>query len=590
MYIHKKTNGHTVSIRAVLLTVILTFSNILHAQANVLPAKLDRAIRDGNATKASELCSEVAFSAETPAEGARANAIMSILLFLNLDPDAESRAKSIGDFFIGTNNKDEKAAAQILDFLAGKISDRKLYKAIKGCSPDWKATAFIAMYVKTLHDSGIQPAKLNAYVKAYMAISKKMGSNSWGNVWMKRLVKWHNSLQNPLERADGLEKLIVNVREEATAPPIKKQLTTLNKIFNLLLKGDKNSAMTAIKKASAGTEARKSRPYAQILAYLSGELNDTSDIYDSCSKNPELYLMTSLAAFLKNLTNSKPGDLQKNVLLSYLNKYSKNVSKAHQQDATKWKDTVENWKQWCSSNFPDSSELPPLLATHSKAIVDMKQIVAKHSNALKLYNKIRNVRNLNRISMKDFKEERQMYQARPRPASLDFSSNEVKRYIATLPREVQRGEWHRFVYVRTFKANLIQDLNFSQYKGTIRVKDQSSGEKNITSYKAQVIEANENYITIKVGHSKKRLKWSSLPVGQLITFASSYIRNNIGGKNARSNIFSSTTATEKALSKEYRNLALFCDWYEKYNRALMFAKQADALKYDNGTTRQLLLW
>ena len=593
LYIYKHKNGNTVSIRAVLLTVMLVFSSFLRAQTNTLPENLDSAIRDGNVKKASELCSEAAFSAETAAEGARINTIMSILLFLNLDPDAKSRANSIGDFFIGTDDKDEKAAAMILDFLAGKISDRKLYKAIQGNSPDWIATAAIAMYVKTLHDSGIQPAQLNAYVKAYMAASEKLERNSWGNVWRNRLVKWHNSLQNPLNNTDGLEKLIVKVQKEAATGPIKEQLATLNDIINSFLKGNKSSALSAIKRASAEIKADKNKPniqpYAQILDYLSGKTNDSRGMYNSCSKNPDLFLMASIAAFIRNLTTSKPGDLQKNVLLAHLDNYSNNFNNAKQQDAVKWKDTVEKWKQWCSSDFPASDNLPQLFATHSNAIAAVKQRAAEQDKLLKLYYKIKNIRRLNRVSISDFKEERKIFQDRPRPASLTFSSSEVQKYITTLPYELQQSEWRRFAYVKLFKSNLIKDLNFSQYKGNIRIKQRTSRGEKIRSYRAQVTEADEQYITIKIGRSKKRLKWSSFPVEQLITFASSYVKNNIGGKNARSNIFSSREATEKALVKEYRILALFCDWYGKYNEALMYAKQADALKYDKGNTKLLLL-
>ena len=593
MNIYTNKNTNTVLIRAVLLTVILAFSDILHAQTNSLPPKLDSMIRAGNSVKASELCSEAAFSAETAAEGARINTIMSILLFLNLDPDAKSRATSIGDFFVGSDDTDEKAAALILDFLAGKISDRKLYKAIQDSSPDWIATAAIAMYVKTLHSSGIQPPQLNAYVKAYIEASKKLERDSWGNVWKERLAKWHNSLQDPHADIPGLEKLIVKVRKEAAIGPIKKQLATLNKIFNDFLQGNKSSAMSAIKKASYKIKAKKNKPdilpYALILDYLSGKSNNLQGMYKACSNNPDLFIMAAIAAFIRNLTDSTPGDLQKNILIAHLTNYLNNSSNANQKHAIKWKSTVEKWKTWCSSDFPPSSKLPPLLANHSNAIAAMKQKMLKREALLKLYYKIRKIKQLKRVSLSEFKKERHIYQNRPRPDSLTFSSSKVQKYITALPYEVQQSEWRRFAYVKIFKANLIKNLNFSQYKGNISIKQKGADGVNITSYRAQVIEANDKYIKLKIGRSKRSLRWSSFPIAQIITFASSYVNNNIGGRDGRSGIFSSREATEKALVKEYRTLALFCDWYGKYNEALKYAKQADALKYDKGNTRLLLL-
>ena len=278
------------------------------------------------------------------------------------------------------------------------------------------------------------------------------------------------------------------------------------------------------------------------------------------------------------------------MLITYLNNYSNNYSRAHQEGATKWKDTVEKWKQWCSDDFPVSDNLSPILAKHSEAILLAKKRAAERDELLRLYANLRSAQSLRRISIRDFKQERKLYQDRPCPLSFEFSLTDVEKYIRTLPYDLQRGEWLRYAYVKTFKDNLIKDLNFSQYKGNISLKQRTSRGEKIRSYRAQVVDANDKYITLKIGHLKKRIKWSSFPVEQLIIFASSYVKNNIGGQSARRNIFSSREATEKAILKEYRLLAVFCDWYGKYDKALQFAKKVESIKSDKGTITKLLLW
>ena len=136
--------------------------------------------------------------------------------------------------------------------------------------------------------------------------------------------------------------------------------------------------------------------------------------------------------------------------------------------------------------------------------------------------------------------------------------------------------------MKTFKDNMIKNLNFSQYSGTIKLKKKS--------VRGKVLKADSKYITIKSRYGAKKYRWSDLKPEQYITFSESYIKNNIGGKVAgRSNIFSSREATEKVLTKEYRLLAILCDWYGDYPAAFKFGKKADSYSASKGAAHKLLL-
>lgn len=572
-----------------IITLILACFSIsfsVYANKTTLPKALTQAIKDGKTKKANELAAEIVFTAEDTASGARANIVMSILLFLDAEPEASSRAQSIGDFYLDTKDSEEKRALLILKYLGGKSSEKKLLENMQKQPADWKATAVIARYVKILSEEGVNAKKLNACVKEYMELSEKMGKESWGNVWRNRLIRWHNSLQDKMDKGDGLEKLIGQVKDDVLAGPLKGQLISIGNVIELYLKDKKNDASKACRKSLGEIEDKDSdanRGYVAILEYLGGNKKNMQDVYKLTRGNSDLFIIAGISIFTKDLSNSKDGEINKNSLLIHLKNFSNNINNSERQTLLDWKNRVEKWKKWCNEEFPLKAGQEPLLVRHSKVYAEKNKEKLARKSALAIYEKLRSARTIDSVSLNDFTKLRVLFKNRPKPENMDFSIPEIKTYLQSLPFETQQGEWGRVRYMKAFTENMATNLNFTQYTGTIKL--------NSSTIKGQVVSANTDSVTIKVRSRSKKYKWSDIKPEQFIAFTDDFTKYYIGGKSkVKENIFNTKTDRDKALCKNYRQLAIFCDWYGMYQDALQSAKKAEKYKnYDKGSTRRLLL-
>ena len=577
---------HNKILKVFLLGVLLSVINISSTlYGGAISPELYQTVRKGDLKQAETSCAEALFVSEDQAETAKMNVVMSMLLFLDRNPDAVYRSSVIRSFMADPENSDEKSARAILSYLGRKLSGKSLKKELNDSSQSWKATAMAARYIRILNEKGIDPELLNSCIQQYMAISDELDPGDWGNLWKERLILWHNSLQNPDADTSEFEPLIVKVKEDALNGPIKEQLAMLDKILNDMLQNHKLEAGRKIKKAVVALASEKdkagSEAYLKLLNYLGGSTTDVKDVYKATMKQPDLFLMTTIAVFVKKLSDAKPGEIYKTAFLSYLDNFIKNVDNSEQESVQQWKPVVEAWKTWCDDDFPFSTSLKPLLANHSRAIVAKKREEEAQKKLIALYNKLKMCRSFSQVSLSDYKKVRTIFKDRPMPDSMDFSRPEVQTYLSSLPQDVQRGESMRIAYMKTFKDNMIKNLNFSQYSGLIKLKKKS--------IKGKVLKADSKYITVKSRYGTKKYRWSDLKPEQYITFAESYIKNNIGGKVAgRSNIFSSREATEKVLVKEYRLLALLCDWCGDYSAAVKFGKKADSYSMSKNSARKLL--
>ena len=568
----------------VLSLALINISSVLHGEA--ISTKLYQAVQKGDLKQAEVYCAEVLFKSEDHIETAKMNVIMSMLLFLDLNPDAVYRSLVIRDFMKGANSRDEKSARLILLYLGRKLSGELLEKELQGSSPSWKATAMAARYIRILNEKGIAPGLLNRCVQQYMALSDKLEPGDLGRLWKTRLILWHNSLQNPDSDTSKLEPLIVKAKDDALNGPIKQQLGMLDMIIRDMLQNHKLEASRKIKKAfaalGAGKNKSENQAYLKLLNYLGGSAGSTQDVYEASMNQPDLFLMATIAIFVKKLSDAKSGGFYKATLSSYLDSFMKNVENSKEESVQNWKPVVENWKRWCDNDFPYSSSLQPLLATYSRVIAAKKREQENKTKIPAVYSKLKMCRSLNQVSLSDYKKVRAIFKDRPKPVSMDFDAPEFKTYVLSLPPEVQRGEWMRIAYMKKFKKNMIDNLNFSQYTGLIKLKTKS--------IKGKVIEADNQHITIKSRSGTKKYSWGDLSLEQYVVFAESYIKNNIAGKvNGKTNIFSTQDDTEQVMAKEYRLLAVFCDWYGNYSAALKFGKKADSYRVSQGAACKLLL-
>ncbi len=548
--------------------------------------ELNQALTKGNIASAMESCAETLYSTDDPTDFARINVIMSMLLFLNRNPDAVDRASTIRNFMVDPESPDENSAKAVLGYLGKQLSGKMLFEQMKQADPNWQATAFVARYIRILNELGLKPKILNQCIMQYMKIAETLQPDEWGNAWKERLILWHNSLQTKDGEIANFEPLICQVIEDELNGPIKEQLMTINTILNNMLQNRKHEVQRNIKKAfidlGADKDKAENKPYITLLNYLSGKAINIKDVFQSTITQPDFFLMTTIAAFVKTLADTKPGDIYKSLLLSYLDNYETNMKNSTMESVLNWHPGLEKWKNWCSNDFPDSPSLKPLLRTHCKAFaIKNREELAKKAT-IKLYNKLKMVKSLSRVSMAEYKKVRAIFKDRPRPESMSFSSQSMQPYLRTLPSEVKQGEGRRLAYMNSFKKLMASNLSFSQYSGSIKMQ-----KKTI---KGKVTKADINFITIKSSHGTKKYKWGEIKPEQYIIFQESYINNNIGGKvRGKHNIFSSRSATDNVLTKEYRYLAIFCDWYGRYPEAIKFAKKADAFASSKGATRKLLL-
>ena len=542
--------------------------------------ELARLIDAGDTVAAGNICAETVISAENIQDSAMANITIALLSSLDMDPEAAEKAETISMFLADSEDPAEHSAGVILAFLAGKLSSDALNKQLADAPDDFKAVAAVAEYIRIIRDQGVMPTRLNTCVKQYIATTKQLPNGSWPLLWRKRIAVWHNALQGIQDKDAVIEKLVAKVIDDALSAPARKQIDALNSLISMMLQNKQASAIqTKIRKAAEICKGGQVKPFTAILDYLSGKNKSVRTVYKETRSAPEFFLLASVAAFTKELYAAEKGKLQQEMLSAYLDNFTDNAGNTEQKNVLKWKIRVAAWQKWCSTGFHAAPGLEPLLLAHSKAIAEREKEKRLLAERLKLYEKLKNAGSLHKISVNDYKTMRQLFKDRPELPGLNFRDKSLNTYLNHLPFELQQGEWGRIRYLQTFKSNMIKNLVFSQFSGNIKLKK--------GTVKGQVLKADDQYITIKTSR-KKNYKWSEIAPEQYVVFAESYVKNNIGGKvKGRQNIFSSKNATNQAVSKEYRLLAVFCDWYGLYHAALKFAAKAESFN-DKGTTRRIL--
>jgi len=437
--------------------ILTFFFCALLTQAAKPPPALLKAINNADTVSADKLCADIIFSSESPADAAYANAVTSILLYLDINSEAASRAESMSDFFMGSEDKDEEYAGSLLLYLAGKITEKELTEKMKDAPPDWRATSSIAKYVKILN-AGINPMKLNFCAQKYIAASEELEHGSWGRLWKSRLAVWHNSLQDKNDNPEGLEKLIVTRKADAFGGEFRTRIKMLNNLIELRLQDKGAEASTIAKKTLFDLGMAKSklanRPYVLLLESLSGKKKSAADLYKAAKKSPELFLMASIVLFVDNLSSTPDGKINKSYLTVYLDNYLTNIKNSKEIAVSNWKHKVETWKKWCLADFAPSGGLEPLLAKHSTAVVTIGNEKGALKQAALLLEKFKYCKNLNKISVEEFRVERMLFKGRPKPDDFDFAAVNLKTYLLTLPIAAQQGEWGRFRYLKTYKKKL----------------------------------------------------------------------------------------------------------------------------------------
>ncbi len=548
------------------------------------PGSLLESIEKADIESAQEHCADLVFSTEDAGVSARANVVFSILQYLGREKVASSRAESTGMFYKDSEIPEEEAAAKLLLYLGDEIKADELWAYMKKKSPDWRATAAIAGYVKSLNDSGPDPEKLNRYVKEYMDATGQMDAQSWGNIWTSRLATWQTALQKKDVKGD-LEKLIAEEMNVDPSGSLRERVRTLSGIYGLFLAGKRKEALAAAGESLGELESGKggdAEAYSLILKYLSGENIYSQEIYEAAKSNPDMFVMGAVGAFIGEFVLDRDGDIHKSVLAAHLDNYISNSGNAELEEALAWKKRVENWKKWSLAGCPKQDGLAPLLSLHSRAIADKDREKTALSEASELLSSLQSSVSLSEVALDDFKKVRHLFKGRPKPEDFDFESLDIQNHLEGMPFEARQGEWLRYRYMKTFKKKIVDMLDLYEYKGLILLKNKK--------LRGRVVQADKDTITVKTDSSVNKYKWSEFRFEQIPLFVDYYLNSKamrIEGKG--NNIFS--TKIERIREHYSKNLmlAIMCDWYGKYEESLKYGGAAEKYSDDKTAVRKLLL-
>lgn len=522
-------------------------------------AKLDEAVAQ---------CTELIASDADPMTKARVYGMMALTYYLQDCADAAERVQDLYGLCAEDETLDRAALLPALGYLAGTQSAAAMTTALQSATPDWMAFGILCQYVLELRANQDSQA-LHARYREYADAVAMMASTDWVAAWAKRVPHWQQCLQERT-RTLPLEPLIANripdLAKEQDANRrilVARQLAFLaiNGVINHYLENQPEAAIAAARQTFAerpDLAPADATGIDLIFAYLAGDRGITPrELFQSCQANPKVWAIGCIAMFVRDLAVAVPGQLPQAVLLSHLDNFTGNLQSVQDEgDVVVWASHTPLWEQWCTGNFAAMAELPPLLASRSQG----GQALVAGSEASKFTT-------LAGLTPEEFalgREER--YLNRPRPASLEFSSNQLNRYLETTPAELQDLERRRFKVVSAIKPQLVKIFERNPYRGVVVM---NNGTKN-----GAIVRANENILVFKRNERSKhseRILWTDLAFEQYCVFFEHFAKVRLaisaGGES---------TAEDRQFdaANDYLGLALLCDWYGHYAKALEYAQRA----------------
>ncbi len=532
---------------------------------------------------AMEQCSELVFSEDAdPMDRARAVAMLALAYHLQDLPDATDRIGQLQEVCADDDHLDRALLLPVLAFLAGEQPAAAMTAAMDSATPDWQAFGLLCQYVVTVR-ANPDPRVLHGIYRDYADATAIMARGDWAAAWTGRLPQWQRSLQDKQELTP-MEPFVArripdqNREQEAAAQAQAARAATFAAVGRIVEAYLENRTAEAAKQAReaaqglGGLTPPETDAFRKLLAYLGGDRDTSSrDIFQRAQSDPPLWAIACIAMFARDVAAAKDATaLDQVMLLNHLDNFHGNLGHARSEPAVaQWEKQSREWEAWCTGSFAARPGLPPLLASRSGKGAAATPAAASPAPPMSAAapNPAGNFPPLADITPEQFAEGRdERYKGRPRPADLTFDEAQMKRYLASLPAELQEVEGKRAEIVGKIKPHLVHIFARNPYRGEIKLRTRT--RRGIISM------ANENILVFKSTERGKpqRIKWSDLAVDQYAAFLEHFARQRMGASAGQ------IGPEERKLNaaNDYLAMALIMDWYGLYDKALKHAQQAVA--------------
>jgi len=530
---------------------------------------------------AMEQCSELAFSDDASAlERARAVAMLALTYHLQDLPDAADRIGQLREVCADDARLDRPVLLPVLAYLAGEHSAEAMTTALDKATPDWQAFGILCRYVMAAR-ANPDPRALHSLYRDY-ADATVILRGDWAAAWADRITEWQRSLQDrqaispmePFVAARLAERAGQAEASDRSQAANEAAFAAVDAIAKAYLDNRPADAQGLARKASQALDALpapEAEAFRKVFAYLAGDRGITSrDIFQRAQANPRLWSLACVAMFARDVAATKDtAALDQVMLLNHLDNFHANLGQSRDAPSiAAWEAQTRAWEAWCTGNFAARPDLPPLLASRSgkgaaPANANASPSPQATSAALPPAGNFPPIAEVTPEGFAEGRDER--YKARPRPADLTFDDAQLKRYLASLPPELQEVERKRAEIVAKVKPHLVHIFARSPYRGDIRLRTRT--RRGIISM------ANENILVFKSTEKGKpqRIKWSDLAIEQYVAFLEHFARQRLGASAA-----GQISPEERKLNaaNDYLAMALVCDWYEQYDKALRLAQRA----------------
>lgn len=502
-------------------------------------------------------CGKIITTETDPAILSKAYTMLAIGYTLEAEDTARDRC--FGLFDLLPEEVGKTPAAPIIRLLAGDLKRNDLEKKIVDFPQDWKAVAYICMYLSAIRDKE-KINELYSYCKKYQDNIIGLPKDDWAVAWNPRLVKWQTWMQSGKGEQEQLENLIaisgLKPKVKNTEEDQNKRFEAVSGIIKLYLQNQTAKAKEEAVKEKT-TFSATSAPIYTVLDYLSGNnLITPEKIFEQTKTNAAIWALATVAMFAKTLSDAKEPNKQQ--LYYYVDNYNGNYQFFKSiPPIANWKPSIDRWRKWLDSGFKQSDSLEPLLLSKSKKTANSPAAIANNP-----------VKDITTVTAEEFAEGRaEKYKGRQKPDSMEFSDAVFNKYLSSLPEKLRATEKLRYTNVKNIKPYLVRVLERSPYPHGLITKT-----KNMRS--GVIYMANENILRYKKSSKTKKgtsYKWEDLAFEQYPAFMEYYAKRRLGISGAGQN---SKKKFQQDAATEYLGMAILCDWFGHYEDALKYAQRA----------------
>jgi serine/threonine protein kinase len=303
-----------------------------------------------------------------------------------------------------------------------------------------------------------------------------------------------------------------------------------------------------------------------ILNFLSSPNVPYNKLQDLLSSDSHYQLLADVAIFVREEYNHGKKSIERNAF--------RHISSIEGVNNSFWghrsfRNRISLWSKTINNKNCYIQKIEPLF--RKKQIVEEKSPTASSTETENKKIKSPETKKINplkNLNTEWLKKHRPYAAKRPRPDDFIFSEKKIKKYLNSLPHESIDIETKRLEQLMPLKDHLTQMMLHLPYgKNSIK-------KKNGKIVKGHIM-AGPKFVSVKKSNGKReRIYWKDIHIDQFIDFLKHYA---LFRKNAQL----SGTITRKATAKkrmetawEYLRIALLCDWYGQYDKAIILTRKA----------------